>query len=43
MLALLASTALERIYGNDPHLSPAKGLLQLSQALRRGLNQDQVC
>ena len=42
MLALLASTALERIYGNDPHLSPAKGLLQLSQALRRGLNQDQV-
>ncbi len=42
MLALLASTSLERIYGNEPDMSPAKALLQLSQALRRGLNQDQT-
>lgn len=41
MLALLASTSLERIFSNDPQLSPSKGLLQLSLAMRRGLNQDQ--
>jgi serine phosphatase RsbU (regulator of sigma subunit) len=42
MLALLASTALERIYSTEPHASPARGLALLSQALRRGLNQDQT-
>ena len=41
MLALLASTALERIYSNEPQASPARGLALLSQALRRALNQDQ--
>ena len=41
MLALLASTALERIYSTEPLASPARGLALLSQALRRGLNQDQ--
>lgn len=42
MLALLASTALERIYSTEPQASPARGMALLSQALRRGLNQDQA-
>lgn len=41
MLALLASTALERIYSTEPLASPARAMGLLSQALRRGLNQDQ--
>lgn len=42
MLALLASTSLERIYSTEPSASPARGLQLLGQALRRGLNQDQA-
>ena len=42
MLALLASTTLERIYASGEHPSPAKALQRLGNALRRGLNQDQT-
>ncbi len=41
MLALLASTTLERLYASDPAMSPARALQALGNALRRGLNQDQ--
>jgi serine phosphatase RsbU (regulator of sigma subunit) len=41
MLALLASTTLERIYASGEHPGPADALQQLGNALRRGLNQDQ--
>ncbi len=41
MLALLASTTLERVYASAPGLSPARALQALGNALRRGLNQDQ--
>ncbi len=41
MLALLASTTLERIYASGEHPGPGDALQQLGNALRRGLNQDQ--
>ncbi len=41
MLALLASTTLERLHASDPAMSPARALQALGNALRRGLNQDQ--
>lgn len=41
MLALLASTTLERIYASNPETGPADALMALGNALRRGLNQDQ--
>lgn len=41
MLALLASTTLERIYAFTARPDPAAALQQLGNALRRGLNQDQ--
>ena len=42
MLALLASTTLERIYASGERPRPAAALQQLGNALRRGLNQDQA-
>ena len=42
MLALLASTTLERLHASDPAMSPARALQALGNALRRGLNQDQA-
>ncbi|MEO0317417.1 MAG: hypothetical protein RL404_1094 [Pseudomonadota bacterium] len=41
MLALLASTTLERLHASDPSMSPSLALQALGNALRRGLNQDQ--
>ena len=41
MLALLASTTLERIFAGNPDTGPADALMALGNALRRGLNQDQ--
>ena len=41
MLALLASTNLERIYASENRPRPATALQQLGNALRRSLNQDQ--
>ena len=40
MLALLASTTLERLYASGRSLSPAHALHDLGLALRSGLNQD---
>lgn len=40
MLALLASTTLERLYAAEPSISPAHALQALGKALRSGLNQD---
>lgn len=40
MLALLASTTLERLYAAQSDISPASALYELGLALRSGLNQD---
>ena len=40
MLALLASTTLERLYASQHDISPAAALYELGLALRSGLNQD---
>lgn len=42
MLALLASTTLERIYAAGDRAGPSQALQMLGNALRRGLNQDQA-
>lgn len=42
MLALLASTTLDRVYASTARPEPSQALQQLGNALRRGLNQDQV-
>ncbi len=40
MLALLASTTLERLYASQRDIAPASALYELGLALRSGLNQD---